>query len=127
VTNMAAWLAGTICVQAGILLLLSSLRPDPAYGVYGTLFFAGLFNILGTLCGLIGYAIAGAMLPSRAGAWRSFAAGAAWVVTIMGSVYVSVDLPGSWQPPTWLVLSLIIGATSYSIANRRGKVAALES
>jgi hypothetical protein len=121
VRNLVAWLAGALLFQISVIVLLSSLRPDPAYGVSGTLFFAGLFNVLGTLCGVIGYAIAASALPSHASGGRSFAAGAIWVVIVMSVVYLTVDLPGAWQLPASLILCLVCGSATYALANRRGK------
>lgn len=118
VVNLAAWLGAAIFVQAGIIALLAVTRPDPAYGVYGTLFFAGLFNVIGTVCGLVGYALAASALPSSASALASGLAGAIWVLTAMTLVWTTSLLPQSAQLAGAALLCLASGFASYLFANR---------
>jgi drug/metabolite transporter superfamily protein YnfA len=118
IRNLVAWLGGALTVQICIIILLSGLRPDPAYGFSGTLFFAGLFNVLGTLSGLVGYALAATALPSLATGRRSFAWGAIWVVIVMAAVYLTDVLPASWQLPMSVVVCLAVGSISFALANR---------
>jgi len=118
VLNLGAWVAGAVLTQVCIISILSFLRPDPAYGVPGTLFFAGLFNIVGTLCGLLGYALAAAMLPSSATGAASFNAGVLWVLATMALIYATPLLPDMAQLPAAALLCLALAATSYFVANR---------
>jgi hypothetical protein len=118
VRNLGAWFTGALLTQVCIISIVSFLRPDPAYGVTGTLFFAGLFNVIGTLCGLLGYALAAAMLPSSATGAASFAAGVLWVLAAMALIYATPLLPDKAQGPAAGLLCLALAATSYFVVNR---------
>ena len=104
-------------VQVCVFALLSVLRPDPAYGVYGTLFFASFFNIIGTVCGLVGYALAAAFLSSSATAALSCAAGGMWALAAMAGVYSTVWFPASAQLLGAASLCAALGAVAYWFVN----------
>jgi hypothetical protein len=118
VRNLGAWVAGAILTQTCIITVMSFLHPDPAYGVSGTLFVAGLFNVIGTLCGLLGYALAAAALPSSATGAASFAAGALWVSAVIALIYTTPLLPAIAQLPAAAFLCIALAAASYFVVNR---------
>src|SRR5262249_16918620 len=101
--------------QMGIAMLLSLSRSGPAHGIF---FFADLFNVIGTVLGLLGYAVAAAVLPSSASATASFAAGALWVVAAVTLVYVIPELPPVTQLPAGALLCFVLAGASYFAANR---------
>jgi hypothetical protein len=119
VGNLAAWLGGAVLAQGFILVVLSMTKPDPAYGIYGTLFFAGLFGLGAIFCGLIGYAVIATFLPSSAGAGRSTLAGAISAVLMIFATYMTGWLiPDSLRLAIAAAICVALGAASYAFANR---------
>ena len=117
--NLVAWLGGAVLAQALILVALSMTRPDPAYGTYGTLFFAGLFGLGAILCGLIGYALVAPFLRASAGAGASAVAGAISAVVMIAATYMTGWLiADQLRVLVAAALCAVLGAVSYALANR---------
>jgi hypothetical protein len=118
VRNLASWVGGALLAQVLVLLGLSLTRPDPAYGIFGTLFFAGLFGLGSIFCGLIGYALFASFWRSSATCVISCAAGASSALLMMLAIFAT-----GWVAPDSARLELaaslcaIFGAASYALAN----------
>jgi hypothetical protein len=119
-TNLGAWLAGAVLAQGLALAALSFSRPDPAYGIAGTLFFAALFGLAGVFCALIGYALIAPFWPSTATAGTSFIIGGICSLLVLAVTIVSglILRSDSARLLGATITCVALGACSYAVANR---------